>query len=174
MSILAALAVLASCERKPEFSEVTELGCARNEAVVDAAGGGAIFSIIASGEVCAEVHEGAEWASLSESSWTGDADLCIAFGENIGRERKADVLLTSGHRKLQLTLIQSGAEDATFHFKEKNVTVPFESGAQTAIFETIIPADEISGNVIYPDGGDWIEEPLAGVNADGTFNFAVR
>ena len=39
MSILAALAVLASCERKPEFSEVTELGCARNEAVVDAAGG---------------------------------------------------------------------------------------------------------------------------------------
>ena len=34
MSILAALAVLASCERKPEFSEVTELGCARNEAVV--------------------------------------------------------------------------------------------------------------------------------------------
>ena len=43
MSILAALAVLASCERKPEFSEVTELGCARNEAVVDAAGGEAIF-----------------------------------------------------------------------------------------------------------------------------------
>ena len=168
MSILAALAVLASCERKPEFSEVTELGCARNEAVVDAAGGEAIFSIIASGEVCAEVTEGADWASLSESSWTGDADLCIAFGDNIGRERKADVLLTSGHRKLQLTLIQSGAEDATFHFKEKNVTVPFESGAQTAIFETIIPADEISGNVIYPDGGDWIEEPLAGVNADGT------
>lgn len=174
MSILAALAVLASCVRKPEFSEVTELGCARNEAVVDAAGGEAIFSIIASGEVCAEVTEGAEWARLSESSWTGDADLCIAFGENIGRERKADVLLASGHRKLQLTLIQSGAEDATFHFKEKNVTVPFESGAQTAIFETIIPADEISGNVIYPDGGDWIEEPLADVNADGTFNFAVR
>ena len=50
MSILAALAVLASCERKPEFSEVTELGCAQKEAVVDAAGGEAIFSIIASGE----------------------------------------------------------------------------------------------------------------------------
>ena len=46
MSILAALAVLASCERKPEFSEVTELGCARNEAVVDAAGGEAIFSAV--------------------------------------------------------------------------------------------------------------------------------
>ena len=87
MSILAALAVLASCERKPEFSEVTELGCESNEAVVDAAGGEAIFSIIASGEVCAEVIEGAEWATLSESRWTGDADLCIAFGENIGRER---------------------------------------------------------------------------------------
>ena len=89
MSILAALAVLASCERKPEFSEVTELGCAQKEAVVDAAGGEAIFSIIASGEVCAEVTEGSEWASLSESRWTGDADLCIAFGENSGRERKA-------------------------------------------------------------------------------------
>ena len=172
--ILLAVLVLAACERQPEFIEVTELGCEVPEKVVDASEGSVAFSVIASSGVTAEIIEGAGWARLSSASWTGDSEVEVSFDANTGRERKAGIRLTSGRRELLLNLIQSGAEDATFHFVERNVTVPFENGAQSAQFETVIPSDKISGRVIYPDGGDWIEEPLARVNPDGTFLYAVR
>lgn len=171
---VAVMAMLMACERQPEFSEVTELGCETPTATVDATEGNVTFSIIASGEVKAEVIDGVDWVWLSESDWKGDADLAVSFGANSGRERKAEVSLVSGCRELRLTLIQGGSEDAVFHFSERNVTIPFESGTHIALFETVIPAKEITGRVIYPDGGNWIEEPLAGVNQDGTFSYAVR
>ncbi len=174
MALAAVLAMSMACERQPEFSDVTELGCEKTTAVANAAEGYVNFHVIASGKVTAEVIDGADWASLSAGEWKGDMDLAVMFGFNPGRERQAKVSLISGHRELQLTVIQSGSEDATFHFAERNVTIPFESGAQTAVLETVIPADGISGTVIYPDGGDWIDQPLARVNPDGTFIYAVR
>lgn len=171
---LIAIAVSPACERQPEFLEVTELGCEKTEAVADAAGGSVAFDVIASGEVTASVVEGADWASVSLARWTGDSELGISFGANPSVERKATILLVSGARELRLTVIQNGAESTAFHFAERNVTVPFESGACSAQFETDIPAQEISGTVVYPDGGDWIEQPLSRVNPDGTFIYAVR
>lgn len=168
------MAAVVACERQPEFIEVTELGCAEKEVTVDAAEGSACFSVIASSEVSASLVEGADWASLKTGSWTGDAELTVEYVANPGRERKAIVLLTSGQRELRLQLIQSGAEDATFHFAGRNVSVPYESGAHSAQFESVIPAEQIEGKVIYPDGGDWIEEPLAKVAPDGTLIYAVR
>jgi len=174
MVFTALMAILAACGRQPEFIEVTELGCAAPEIAVDAAEGSASYVVIASSEVAAEIIAGGDWASLSTSRWKGDAEVEVTFSANPGRERKADIRLTSGRRELLLSLIQGGAEDATFHFTQRNVTIPFENGAQTARFETVIPIEKISGSVVYPDGGDWIEEPLAKVNADGTFIYAVR
>lgn len=171
--MLSVLLVLA-CERQPEFAEVTELGCIEREMTVDAAEGSVNFVVIASSEVSAHIVEGADWVRMGNDNWTGDVELSLDYSANPGRERKAVVLLTSGSRELRLGLIQSGAEDATFHFAERNVTISFESGAQTAQFESVIPVDQIDGKVIYPDGGDWIEEPLASVASDGTFIYAVR
>lgn len=174
ITLIMLMAAVVACERQPEFTEVTELGCADREITVDASEGSVSFTVIASSEVSARLMEGADWASLETGSWTGDAELVVDYAANPGRERKATVLLTSGRRELYLELIQSGAEDATFHFTGRNVTVPFESGAHSAQFESVIPAGQIEGKVIYPDGGDWIEEPLAKVAEDGTLIYAVR
>ena len=174
LKLIMLMAAVASCERQPEFIEVTELGCAEKEMIVDAVEGSASFSVIASSEVSASLIEGADWASLKTGNWTGDAELIVDYAANPGRERKAIVLLTSGQRELRLQLIQSGAEDATFHFAGRNVSVPYESGAHSAQFESVIPSEQIDGKVIYPDGGDWIEEPLAKVTPDGTLIYAVR
>lgn len=168
------LSLLAACGRQPEFTEVTELGCAAPEIVVDAAEGSVSYVVIASSEVTAEIIAGGDWASLSTTRWTGDNAIEVSFTANPERERKADIRLTCGRRELFLSLIQGGAEDATFHFTERNVTIPFENGAHSARFETVIPVEKISGSVIYPDGGDWIEEPLSKLTSDHTFIYAVR
>lgn len=168
------LSLLAACGRQPEFIEVTELGCAAPEIVVDAAEGSVSYVVIASSEVTAEIIAGGDWASLSTTRWTGDNEIEVSFTANPERERKADIRLTCGRRELFLSLIQGGAEDATFHFTERNVTIPFENGAHSVRFETVIPVEKISGSVIYPDGGDWIEEPLSKLTSDHTFIYAVR
>lgn len=174
MTVSAALAAFSSCTKQPEFVEVVELGCGTPEIVVDASSGSMTFPVIASSEVRAELIEGADWAAIVSERWTGDADVQIDYSENSGRERMAVVRLTSGRRELLLNLIQSGSDEAVFHFAERNVTIPFESGAHSAVFETVIPVGKITGKVIYPDGGSWIEEPVASVNEDGTFFYAVR
>lgn len=174
MAFAVLVSLLTACERQPEFIEVTELGCEVPEKVVDASEGSVAFSVIASSGVTAEIIEGAGWARLSPASWTGDSEVEVSFDANTGRERKADIRLTCGRRELFLSLIQGGAEDATFHFTERNVTIPFENGAHSARFETVIPVEKISGSVIYPDGGDWIEEPLSKLTSDHTFIYAVR
>ena len=174
MAFAALLSLLAACVRQPEFIEVTELGCAAPEIVVDAAEGSVSYVVIASSEVTAEIIAGGDWASLSTTRWTGDNEIEVSFTANPERERKADIRLTCGRRELFLSLIQGGAEDATFHFTERNVTIPFENGAHSAQFETVIPVEKISGSVIYPDGGDWIEEPLSKIASDHTFIYAVR
>lgn len=174
LAFAALLSLLAACGRQPEFIEVTELGCAAPEIVVDAAEGSVSYVVIASSEVTAEIIAGGDWASLSTTRWTGDNEIEVSFTANPERERKADIRLTCGRRELFLSLIQGGAEDATFHFTERNVTIPFENGAHSARFETVIPSDKISGHVVYPDGGDWIEEPLSKLTSDHTFIYAVR
>lgn len=174
MAFAVLLPFLTACVRQPEFIEVTELGCAAPEIVVDAAEGSVSYVVIASSEVTAEIIAGGDWASLSTTRWTGDNEIEVSFTANPERERKADIRLTCGRRELFLSLIQGGAEDATFHFTERNVTIPFENGAHSAQFETVIPVEKISGSVIYPDGGDWIEEPLSKIASDHTFIYAVR
>ena len=129
MAFAVLLPFLTACVRQPEFIEVTELGCAAPEIVVDAAEGSVSYVVIASSEVTAEIIAGGDWASLSTTRWTGDNEIEVSFTANPERERKADIRLTCGRRELFLSLIQGGAKDATFHFTERNVTMPFENGA---------------------------------------------
>ena len=55
MAFAVLLSLLTACVRQPEFIEVTELGCAAPEIVVDAAEGSVSYVVIASSEVTAEI-----------------------------------------------------------------------------------------------------------------------
>ena len=175
---IAVLFVLAACEKKSEFIEEIEIGCDLPVAEVSSDAGSHSFQVIAGGNVTASLPSDASWVRFSGSgsktmSFSGDMTIAMDYDANEGEERSAKINLVSGHRKLVLELMQDGVQDRDFYFPQRNVLIGFEGAAHSIPFSYAVEEESIEYEVIYEQGRDWIEEPVAGVH-DSLLMFAAK
>lgn len=176
--IAAVLFAAVACEKDPEFIDEVEIGCAFPEAEVSCDAGTHSFDILAAGKVTAKLPADAAWLRFADSEarsfeFSGDSSVALSYDANEGVERAAEIQLVSGHRVLPLRIIQSGVQDRAFRFPQKNILIAYESASYNVPFEYEVDASTIKYEVIYEQGKDWIEEPVAGV-IDGDFVFSAR
>lgn len=171
--LLGFILCLLSCTQEPEFTEAVELGCGAPQVTVAATAGAHSFNIISGGSCKAELKEGSAWARITGgASLEGDGAVTVEYDANTADERKAVIAVSSGHRVLELTLIQENAGEKEFFFPQHNMLISFEGGVFSIPFKSSIPASEISYSVTYENGEDWIEEPVIGV-VDTLFWFSA-
>lgn len=172
--ILCLLAGMLACDRKEEFIGRVELGCELPLAEVDPSAGSHSYKVLCSGAWTATMSAGEGWARIEgASSFEGDGVLSLSYDANAADERKAVVTVVSGHRSLELILIQNNAGEQTFCFPQHNMLIAFEGGAFSIPFNTTLPPDGITYSVAYQDENDWIEEPLPGLS-DGRLHFMAK
>ena len=171
--ILSLVLAAVSCEKKAEFIERIEIGCADPSVEVSPAAGTHVFNVLCNGSWSASQISGKDWARLDGATeFSGDGAIKIDYDANTGDERKAVIRLTSGHRDLDLEIIQNNASETSFAFPQRNMLIDFEGGVFKAAFVSSVPEDEIRSEVVFEDGDAWIEEPLAGVK-DGFLWFSA-
>ena len=176
--LICILSCLFSCVKEAERTKVVELGCAVPSVTVSAAAGTCSYEILCGGACEITLSEGNGWARLSGSvsgslSMQGDGTIVLEYDANTAEERKATVVVTSGHRSLTLTLVQENASGQDFYFPQHNMLIGFEGGVFSIPFTTSVPVSDITYTVDYEDGDGWIEEPLPGIASDGLLWFSA-
>lgn len=174
---LAALSV--SCSKNTEHLDRIELGCAEASVEVSPEAGEHTFSVLGNASCTATISSEDAWLSFHGSKerkleFSGDFTVTVDYEMNTGEERKGVVTITSGHRSINLELIQNSAGEKTFWFPQHNVLIGFETGVHVAGFVHNVDPSTISYEVLY-EGADknWIEEPVSGVIGND-FVFAAK
>lgn len=173
MIMLLALSAFCACAAldDSELPGVDELGAdvlsvdedGRKYIEIPSDGGQTLISVLANRKTQVVLEDDCDWLSATPAAFEADQEVAVAYKENTGFSRAADVVFVSETRRDTVAVRQKGGVEEIFSFPVTNAVIyNSESGNSEMVTEVPValnvPLGDVIVDVLYFNGQDWVSD----------------